>query len=798
MEGQKTKPTTNYEYKRLLEAVKTGIICFIPDDDFTIQWATDYFYKRSGYSEEEYRERFKTMRQYYAGYTEDFGRIKDIVKSTLEKKEEDVELITCMPQKNGGFLHVSVSVAFSLPDAEKPLCYAAYKKLSKERVREEELSRLLKKNTEYFEWMLDEYVGNVYISDIEDHELLYINPNAAETIKLSPKQVLGHKCYEIIQGKDAPCSFCTNDRLTEEQFYEWEFFNPVLDRTFMIKNRIIEWKGHRARLELSHDNFSMEYKLAKKDREREAILRTVPGGLARVDARDMNTVLWYGGGFLEMIGYTKEQFKEELHSQCNYMHPEDKERIQATLKKAKRTGEATIVEARIITRNQETKILTITLSYVSCEDSWDGVECFYSIGIDVTKERKEQAMQRAALEDACKAARVASAAKTNFLSCMSHDIRTPMNAIMGMTAIAKTRLDSPEKMSSCLDKIETSGRHLLSLINEVLDMSKIESGKIDLTLAKVNLPDMLQKITDMCRPLADINNQQMRISAGQVQHETIITDGDRLQQVLMNLLSNAIKYTPEGGKITLRMNELTSPTPGKGQYEFVCEDNGIGIPKEFMPLIFEPFSRADDPRISKLQGTGLGMTITENIIRMMNGTIEVQSREGAGTRFVVTVPFELCKEETLANQPHLSEDTMSAADEEEEKRNTMALPDRVLLAEDNDINREIVVELLQMYHIKVDAVQNGQRAVEAFDKSDSGIYKAILMDIQMPVLNGYDAAVVIRSLEREDAKTVPIIALTADAFASDVAKARSAGMNDHIAKPVEVDALLETLQKWTS
>ncbi|WP_343249026.1 PAS domain-containing hybrid sensor histidine kinase/response regulator [Diplocloster hominis] len=776
----------------------------------------------------------------------------------------------------------------------------------------------LEKRAGYFQWMLDEYIGNAYVCDMETYELLYLNKTACETLGLShsPESIIGCKCYETIQGRTSPCPFCTNDRITENEFYEWEFYNPVLDRTFMIKNRIVDWNGHRSRLELSHDNYSLEYKLEKKDREREAILRTIPGGLARVDARDMSTILWYGGGFLQMIGYTKEQFEKELNSQCDYLHPDDRERAVSMMRNTRNTGEDTIMEARIITRDNKTKICTITLSYVSSQDSWDGIESFYSVGIDMTEERKEKERQRMALEDAYHAARVASSAKSDFLSSMSHDIRTPMNAIMGMAAIASANLDSPDKLRDCLNKIGTSSRHLLSLINEVLDMSKIESGRIDLNLEEVNLPDLIQSVTDMCRPLIIEKKQTFQISIGQVSHEKVITDGDRLQQILMNLLSNAIKYTPEGGSISLRIDETLTLSAGKSQYEFICTDNGIGISDEFMPYLFEPFSRAEDPRISKLQGTGLGMAITENIVRIMNGTIEVDSELGKGSKFTVSIPLELCeKEETssreLAGLPVLVVDDdqitcesatallnelgmrgywvlsgaealrivceaharredfyavildwkmpemdgletlkgirkslgkevpiiiISAYDysdiEEEflragadafitkplfkskmlqvlqlfldsgktetavsEEEKSLVLPGtHVLLVEDNDLNREIAMELLLMQHIDVDTVENGQLALEAFQASAPGYYDAILMDIQMPVMNGYDAASAIRALGRSDAQTIPIVAMTADAFAADVIKARSVGMNDHIAKPIDINRLLEVLE----
>lgn len=777
--------------------------------------------------------------------------------------------------------------------------------------------------TSCFAWLMDEYAGNIYISDMDNYELLYLNKTAIESLHemtlLPPSEMLGHKCYEVIQGRTSPCPFCTNHLLTEDAFYEWEFNNTNLGRTFMIKNRIIDWKGRKARIELSHDMFSPEYKLAKKDQEREAIVRTIPGGFARVDARDMSTILWYGGEFLQIIGYTKEQFENELHCQCNYIHPEDMARAIKIMENSKETGKYTIVESRIITREGKTKILMMTYSYVSAEDSWDGIASFYSVSIDVTEEREEQARQKKALEDAYQSARIASSAKTNFLSSMSHDIRTPMNAIMGMTTIAQTNLNSPEKMRDCLNKINTSTRHLLSLINEVLDMSKIESGRIDLSPGQVNLSDLIQNVTDMCRPLIVEKQQQFQISIGKVRHENIIADGDRLQQILMNLLSNAIKYTPERGTITLRMNELYSPTTKQSQYEFICIDNGIGISSAFLPHVFDPFSRASDPRVSKIQGTGLGMAITENIVRMMNGTISIQSKLGEGSTFTVSLPLELCKKEEpysneLAGLPVLVVDddqitcedaaallnelgmrgywvlsgreavsrvmtaheqgddffavvldwkmpdmdgmetvkairkrlgddvpiiiisaydysdieeeflragadafitkplfkskilhvlqlfisakqTDTESSKEEEKYMDLCSK-RVLLAEDNDINREIAVELLKLHDIEVDTVENGQRAVNVFEASALGTYDAILMDIQMPVMNGYDATLAIRNLNRDDARTIPILAMTADAFAADVAKARNAGMNDHIAKPIEINHLLNVLQRW--
>lgn len=900
-----------------MEALRTGVICCRADGKLTFLWANSSFFCSVGYSEQEYRGLFGDLKHYYAAYPEEFMALQGAVARAAQDGTA-VELTVRLPQKEGSCAWARLSGSV-LGGGAQPVFQAVLTDVSALVREKEEQARLHEQKWQYFHWMMDSYGGNVYVSDMDTYELLYLNQASCDTLGFPADKLLGRKCYEVIQGRTSPCPFCTNAKLREDRFYEWEFYNPTLERTFMIKNRIVEWKGRRARIELSHDMYSAEYKLAKKDREREALVRSIPGGFARLDARDLRTVLWYGADFLGLIGYTKEQFENELHSQCTYLHPEDLERLERVLKELMVTRNSVVTEARAITRSGQTRILTITLAYASGEESWDGIPSFYTIGIDVTKERQEQERQRRALEEAYELARVANDAKTNFLSSMSHDIRTPMNAIMGMSVIAQANLNAPEKVHDCLEKINVSSRHLLSLINEILDMSKIESGKIDLVEEVVELPELLQNVMDICHPLMAKKNQEFHISAAGIAHEKVVTDGGRLQQVFMNMLSNAIKYTPEGGRISLRLRELPSIIENKGQFEFVFADNGIGMPQEFLPHIFEPFTRAEDSRISKIQGTGLGMAITENIVRMMNGTIEVKSELGQGTQFIVSVPLELYREEqvqdaelvglpvlvvdddqmvcesatALLNElgmrgcwvltgqeavervaaAHQGADDFFAvildwkmpgmngletvrairgelggdvpiivisaydySDIEEEFRRAGAdafiskplfkskmlhvfqlfchsrhlepvcLPqkkvtpplkgEKVLLVEDNDLNREIAVELLQMQGLQVDAVENGRCGVERFAASAPGEYGCILMDIQMPVMNGYDATRAIRGMKRRDARTIPILALTANAFSADLGKARSAGMNDHVAKPIDIDYLVEVLQRW--
>lgn len=894
-----------------MDAMGINASKYVLDEELTILWANAVFYNSIGYTKEEYKNEFLTVKQYYKEYAEDFNIIKKQLVKSYDKGVLHLTITCRMPIKNGKPICIRMKITFTDEKVENfPTFYSIIVDVS-------DLICSKGEREQYFDWMMEEFEGNIYISDMDTYELLYLNQRACTTLHSTKDKLIGKKCYNIIQERTSPCPFCTNNRLNGNEFYEWEYYNPVLERTFMIKNRMINWYGHRARIELSHDMYSEEYKLAKKDREREALIRTIPGGLCRLDARDFRTILWYGIGFLQTIGYTKKQFEEELNSECTYIQEEDLARMVSAINEMDSTGQNVVMDVSITTRKGETRVLTITLSYVSGEDSWDGIPSFYSVGIDITKGRLEQEKQRKIIEDAYQALRAANSAKTDFLSSMSHDIRTPMNAIVGMTAIAQANIDVPEKVSNCLSKINVSSRHLLSLINEVLDMSKIESGKIDLIPESVNLSELIQNVYDICRPLILEKKQDFKINIGQLQHENVIVDGDRLQQIFINILSNAIKYTSDHGKITMTINEMPSLIPNKGWYEFVFNDNGMGMPEEYIPKIFEPFSRAEDSRISKISGTGLGMAITENIVHMMNGTIYVKSKLGVGSQFTISIPLELQIDEENQNEELIGLPVLVVDDDQMVCENATDLLNElgmkgywvssgleaihrimeahqrqedffaiildwkmpvmdgletlktirknlgdavpiiiisaydysdieaefleagadafitkplfkskilhvlltfcskykakristqieqvdldgkhILLVEDNELNREIAIELLNMNGLIVDSAENGAEAVQVFLNSPPEYYSAILMDIQMPVMNGYEATNFIRKMSREDAKTIPILALTANAFISDIGKAQSAGMNDHIAKPIDMEQLISVLQKW--
>ena len=399
---------------------------------------------------------------------------------------------------------------------------------------------------------------------------------------------------------------------------------------------------------------------------------------------------------------------------------------------------------------------------------------------DITASVEAERRSKEALEAALLEAERANKAKSEFLSNVSHDIRTPMNAIMGMTNIAMNNINNPAELKDCLDKIVISSKHLLGLINNVLDMSKIEAGKLVLHREHVSLKQLVNNIVTTMQGQLEAKHQELVLNVDKLNCAGIYSDGVRLHQVLLNLLGNAVKFTPEGGRVEFSLREEASP---KGdnmvRLHFGVKDNGIGMTEDFVKHIFESFAREDTRRVQKIEGTGLGMAITKYIIDAMDGSITVCSEPNRGTEFKIVLDVERgyrCAE----------------------KKAPVAKPEvhleglRVLLAEDNELNREIAVALLKRKGILVDAAENGQICVDKFKAAAVGYYRAVLMDLRMPVMNGYEATKAIRALDREDAK-LPIIAMTADAFAEDMQHCLEVGMNAHMAKPIDIDKLMGLL-----
>ena len=391
-----------------------------------------------------------------------------------------------------------------------------------------------------------------------------------------------------------------------------------------------------------------------------------------------------------------------------------------------------------------------------------------------------------AVEAALEVAEKASKAKTDFLSNMSHDIRTPMNAIIGITTLMKNELHQPEKLAEHLGKLETSGRLLLGIINDILDMSRIESGKTTLNIEKTNLPQQVSQLDSIIRQQASQRRQTFTVE-NHVQHENVLADPNRLNQVLMNILSNAVKYTPQGGHIRLDVEEL-SHTEHYAKYRFVVQDDGIGMSAVYQKTLFDPFTREEKSGTNRVQGTGLGMAITKSIVDLMGGTIHVESAPGKGSRFEVVLELPIDAEADKVQ-------TASALPEEDEAVSPLSGMS-FLCAEDNAINAEILEMLLETKGASCTICSNGQEIVDAFASVKPGEYDMILMDVQMPVMDGLEATRRIRSGENPLGRIIPILAMTANAFLEDMQKSKEAGMDEHLSKPVDIAALEQTVKRF--
>jgi len=675
---------------------------------------------------------------------------------------------------------------------------------------------------------------------------------------------------------------------------------------------ITESKAETARrMQMASDNASMELLIQSMVR---LLDRFVVCDLENDRYRFYNL---QGGMVYEPTG-TYHAFVEQVMAKYKTLEP--LEAIQALMSpeniRKNLTAESDVYKFEYCSLDENTYKIA---SFIPLE--WEGTRLVKALlaSMDVSQEKKAEIESHRALKDAYRAAENASRAKTEFLSNMSHDIRTPMNAIVGLTAIAGANIENPDKVIECLGKTTKASRHLLGLINEVLDMARIESGKMSLAEEDFNLPELVDNLITLTKPVIDEHRHNFEVHVDHIEHEAVCGDSLRIQQVFVNLMSNAVKYTPDGGNIIFSIKEKPNGFSELGCYEFSIADNGIGMTPEFQKIMFEPFSRADDHRTTKVQGTGLGMAITQNIVNLMNGSIKVDSAPGKGTTITVTIYLKLqesekeqekelldlpvlvvdddktCCESTVATlkdigiagewvltgreavercyahheagrdyfavildwkmpemngietarkiRERVGKDVtiiiltsfeFSEIEEEaraagvdafiakplfrsrltatlrqftsgKKEKNARSLLEsfaktdytskRILLVEDNELNREIAAEILGMTGVAVDIAENGKIAVEKVVAAPEKWYDLIFMDIQMPIMNGYEATAAIRSLPGGRGK-VPIIAMTANAFAEDVQLAKNTGMNEHIAKPLELDKLNDVLKQW--
>lgn len=637
------------------------------------------------------------------------------------------------------------------------------------------------------------------------------------------------------------------------------------------------------------------------------------------------TFLWANDFYYDLIGYPKEEYERLFQNRPDIYFKEHKEAWNILGQKVydaianNTNGYEAIMKMPV---KDGSKWVKLTATFT--DQLQNGVPISYTVMIDITDITEQRELQKKLeqqskqLKEALDSAEKANQAKSDFLARMSHDIRTPMNAIIGMTAIAKAHINEQERVLDCMEKIDGSSKLLLSLINEVLDMSKIESGRLILSEDDFNIGELLQDLVIMMQPEIKNKQQTLDIHVKDLKHEYVTGDTQRIKQVLMNILSNAVKYTPEKGQITIDINEK-EPKDGTGNYEFVFKDSGRGMKPDFLDKIFLPFERADDNEIRNIQGTGLGMAISHKIIKMMGGDIKVESEYGKGSCFTINMPLHYqefapiekigtdgleilvvdddetacqstcnCLQEIGINSDYVCSGSeainkvqlrhqerndyfaviidlkmpdmngleatrqirkiigtdipiiiLSAYDIEEYEAEAKAakangfitkplykskllkvlqrflhegsrsepvrqfkLSDadysgkRILLVEDNELNREIAVEIIGSTGVSIDTAVNGLDAVNIVSRSPEGFYQMILMDIQMPVMDGYEATRQIRSLKRSDISGMPIIAMTANAFSEDVTNALKAGMNYHLAKPIDISALMSVLGKY--
>ena len=407
--------------------------------------------------------------------------------------------------------------------------------------------------------------------------------------------------------------------------------------------------------------------------------------------------------------------------------------------------------------------------------------------LETVNTKLRQAKQAA--EEAFQVAQEASRSKSSFLANMSHDIRTPMNAIIGMTSLIKHDAGDKGKVIEYANKIDISSQHLLGIINDVLDMSKIEAGKTTFKYTDFSILDFIQELNVIFHSQTDEKNQTFTIIKEDIQHERVNGDQVHLMQIFSNLLSNAIKYTQEGGEIQLLIEECESNSSIYAKYRFLVSDNGVGMSADFKNTIFDAFTRAESSLTNKIQGTGLGMAITKNLVEAMGGTIDVESELGQGSCFEILMDLKIAEDKSVSLIPQTEKD---------EPEDNILQGMKFLCAEDNEINAEILTELLKIEGAECTICENGEEILKTFEQSAPGEYDMILMDVQMPVMNGYEATKAIRRSSHELAKTIPIIAMTANAFSEDIQHSLAAGMNAHISKPVDMKMLKKTIRSIKS
>ena len=643
--------------------------------------------------------------------------------------------------------------------------------------------------------ILQETDMGIWTIEIEENKAprMYANDtmlNLVEAEKNQSPEEVYEKWYNNIDIGDYP--IVTNG-IAEvinsgkvEITYTWR--NPKKGKTYVRCGGILDTKYEKGVRILGYHQDITELVLAKKEKEWLKELNTditnslgkLYDGIYRIDLEKKEITI-LKSVFNTNTDERKLEYKKFLEILERYFVGDEIERLKEDF---------SIENLKKILNQEE----NLKVSEVKNKDNWyeysiffkkENIENKYLIITlkNITDRKRKEEENTRNLKEAYEAAKQANISKTSFLSRMSHDIRTPINAIIGMANMAKRNLEDKVKVNECLTKVLKASNILLELVNQVLDMSKIENENYIEKVEVLNLKTFTDELSQIYEDLAQKKKQKYTLKYESFKDEYVKANTVSLQRIFTNIVSNAIKYTPRGGEIEITVRELAKEKEDRRSYQLEVKDNGIGISKEFLKKIYEPFSRER----SCEGGTGLGMSIVYNLVSMLNGNIEVESEIGKGTTVYVTLELEIEKR---------GEERIEGGNEEEDSLESLNLSNKkILLVEDNELNREIAYELLKLTGAKVVMADNGRRAVELFSESKEGELDLILMDIQMPIMDGYTATKTIRELARKDAKSIKIVAMTANTFSDDIQKARYYGMDEHIPKPIDIKKLIGILKK---
>lgn len=905
------------EQEMLMSALNVSVSKHLIDEHYTCVRANEYYYQLIGYPKEKYEALFHNHAdEYYGNNPEGWELLTKKVTEVLEQGGDQYELIVPMKYEDGSSYWVKLFSYFT--DEYINGCRTSYTVMTdvttlvQMKNEQEMLMQAMKVSVSRH--LVDEHFTVVWANEFY-YELIGYSKPEYETL-------FHNHCDEYFQNSRDSWNKI-HEKIREmyaagEKSYE--IFLPLRipdGSTRWVKMTGFFTDEYQDRKQLAYTTMVSVTDLMQMQQEKSIAYDNIPGFIVKHRVLQEKIVM------IDASDQITDIFNINLDNLAAFdiysiLAPDSRAMIENNHQQF-RQGEPFEGIIHAFDKHDKERWFRI---HCTCIDFIANDPVYLTVFIDITdvtelRELQSKLEERTELLNAAlEEAKQANAAKSNFLSRMSHDIRTPMNAILGMTAIATSHVNDPERIMDCLGKITVSSKLLLSLINEVLDMSKIESGRIVLAEEEINLAELVQGVVTMVQPLINEKKLSFKTYVNTIAHETVVSDMQRLQQLLLNLLSNAVKYTPEGGSVLLEINEKSSGKEGMAQYEFVVSDTGIGMKPAFLDRVFDPFERADDAKIQSVQGTGLGLSICKSVAELMGGAIQVESVYGKGSKFTVTVCLRI--QEERIDESALSGLTVLVADDDEIVcRNTCerleelgmiaewvtngraalakveqahalgkdyftvildyrmpgldgiettrlirqkagAAPPvlllsaydlseqmdtakqagadgfitkplfrsrlvymltqflngsaaqqpeppllsgsyggkRILLVEDNELNREIAVELLSNTGAAVDTAENGRTALDLVKRSPAGTYDLIFMDMQMPVMDGCTATVQIRALPREDVKTLPIIAMTANAFADDRQKTKEAGMNGHLAKPIDMEQLQKTLQHW--